>query len=123
MYDAQPRDSDYPLTFDARGEPEKMQKVLPPDFLLDRTATVFDIDSRVEGRTYTEAMQRSDLYRVIAAGVGGAAMPEWKGALPEESLWALAYYVQSLIQLRGTPRGMQLERELEAQQASPPSPR
>jgi mono/diheme cytochrome c family protein len=37
-----------------------------------------------------------DLYRVIAAGVGGTSMPTWKGALPEEDLWAMAHYVASL---------------------------
>jgi len=39
---------------------------------------------------------REDVYRVIASGVSGAAMPGWKGMLPEDQLWALAYYVESL---------------------------
>lgn len=121
MYDATPRDSDYPLATDADGNPTRLQKVLPPDFLLQRTATVFDVGDRVEGRPYTAAMQREDLYRVIAAGVGGAAMPTWKGALPEESLWALAYYVQSLIERRGTPEALRLEQMLEGQAAGTPS--
>lgn len=38
----------------------------------------------------------ADLYRVIAAGVGGTAMPTWKGAIAEEELWALVHYVRSL---------------------------
>jgi mono/diheme cytochrome c family protein len=38
----------------------------------------------------------ADIYRAIAAGIGGTAMPTWKGALPEADLWALVYYVQSL---------------------------
>ena len=37
-----------------------------------------------------------DLYRTIAAGVGGTAMPTWKGGLPERDLWALTYYVKTL---------------------------
>jgi hypothetical protein len=37
-----------------------------------------------------------DLYRAIAAGLGGTAMPTWKGALPEEDLWALVHYVDLL---------------------------
>jgi mono/diheme cytochrome c family protein len=37
-----------------------------------------------------------DLYRSIAAGLGGTAMPTWKGILPEEDLWALVHYVDSL---------------------------
>ncbi|MBI5510369.1 MAG: c-type cytochrome [Deltaproteobacteria bacterium] len=34
-----------------------------------------------------------DLYRVIAAGVGGTPMPTLKGKLSEHELWALAAYV------------------------------
>jgi mono/diheme cytochrome c family protein len=120
MYDASPRDSDYPLTVDAAGNPLTLQKVLPPDFLLDRTATVFDVGAKVEGRPYTAAEQRVDLYRVIAAGVGGAAMPAWRGALPEDSVWALAYYVQSLISRRGTPEAIRWEQTLEGQAAGTP---
>jgi mono/diheme cytochrome c family protein len=37
-----------------------------------------------------------DLYRSIAAGLGGTAMPTWKGALPEADLWALVHYVDAL---------------------------
>ena len=37
-----------------------------------------------------------DLYRAIAAGLGGTAMPTWKGALPEADLWALVHYVDAL---------------------------
>jgi len=37
-----------------------------------------------------------DLYRSIAAGLGGTAMPTWKGVLPEEDLWALVHYVEWL---------------------------
>jgi mono/diheme cytochrome c family protein len=38
----------------------------------------------------------ADLYRSIAAGLGGTAMPTWKGALPEADLWALVHYVDAL---------------------------
>lgn len=41
----------------------------------------------------------ADLYRTIAAGIGGARMPSWKGALSEAELWSLAYYVRSLGQI------------------------
>jgi mono/diheme cytochrome c family protein len=37
-----------------------------------------------------------DLYRAIAAGLGGTAMPTWKGALPEADLWALVHYADAL---------------------------
>jgi mono/diheme cytochrome c family protein len=63
-------------------------KLMPPDFTRD--------DLRA-GTTLP------DLYRTIAAGIGGTAMPSWKGSLPEGDLWALAYYVRFLSGLRGTP--------------------
>jgi mono/diheme cytochrome c family protein len=115
MYASQARDSDYALTIDAQGNPVTMQKVVPPDFLFDQTKTVFAVGDEVEGRQYTEADQREDLYRVIAAGVGGAAMPMWKGALSEENLWALAHYVQTLVQKRGSPAADELRAKLAAQ--------
>jgi mono/diheme cytochrome c family protein len=65
-------------------------KLLPPDF------------TRSNLRSVREDHQLEDLYRVIASGVGGTAMPTWRGALPEADLWALAHYVDSLVALRGT---------------------
>ncbi len=56
----------------------------------------------------------ADLYRTIAAGVGGTAMPSWKATAPytdpntgehwdgDNDIWALAHYVKSLVKLRGT---------------------
>ena len=42
----------------------------------------------------------ADLYRTVASGIGGTAMPTWKGALEENDMWALAYYVKSLADRR-----------------------
>lgn len=57
------------------------------------------------------------LFRTIAAGIGGTAMPQWKGALPDASLWALAHYVRSLAELRGTAEAAALQMALGAQPA------
>jgi mono/diheme cytochrome c family protein len=38
-----------------------------------------------------------DVYRTIAAGIPGAGMPTWKGAMPDEEIWAMAHYVRSLV--------------------------
>ena len=65
-------------------------KLLPPDFTFSDLRSI-----RPESRL-------ADLYRVIASGVGGTAMPSWKGALPEEDLWALVHYVSSLVDEKGT---------------------
>ena len=56
-----------------------------------------------------------DLYRVIVSGVGGTAMPTWRGALPEEQLWALVHFVKSIADKRGTADGAALQHKLAAQ--------
>ncbi|MCP3104141.1 c-type cytochrome [Myxococcus sp. K15C18031901] len=120
-YTAQARESDHPVELDAKGEPTRTQKVLPPDFLFHELRTVWPEGERVDGTPYTAERQREDLYRVIASGVGGAAMPTWKGAIPEENLWALAYYVQSLVRLRDTDEADVLKARLRSStMGSPP---
>lgn len=64
---------------------ESGQVVLPPDF------TWHKLKRGSELRT---------LYHVVANGIGGAAMPTWKGVLSEEDLWGMAYYIQDLSQRR-----------------------
>ena len=66
---------------------------------------------------------KRDLYRVIGAGVNGTAMARWKGTLKDKELWAVAYYVDSLVAMRGTPAADKLRHDL-ANQApwSPPPP-
>ncbi|WP_224240631.1 c-type cytochrome [Hyalangium gracile] len=103
------RDSDYAVAVDAKGEVAQTAKVLPPDFLIHRPRTVWPLGTKVDGAEYTPERQREDLYRVIAGGVGGAAMPTWKGAIPEENLWALVHYVQTLVAQRDTPEGRALK--------------
>jgi mono/diheme cytochrome c family protein len=71
-------------------------KLLPPDF------------TRSELRSIRAGHEAEDLYRVIASGVGGTAMPSWKGSLPEEDLWALVHYVATLVDTRDTPAAARL---------------
>ncbi len=75
--------------------------IRPPDFLVDRTKS---------------ATTREELVRVIAAGVGGTAMPSWGATLTHQQIWGLAYYLESLIQNRASPAGVAQKR------ASPTSP-
>jgi mono/diheme cytochrome c family protein len=77
-------------------------QILPPDFLFHQVKN---------GTTLPE------LYRTIASGVAGAAMPTWKNVLNEEGLWALVHYVKSLIDRRGTPEALALRRALMTQAA------
>ncbi len=115
MYQSSLRESEYPLEVDDKGEMVKAYQILPVDFLTQKVKTAPPVGTVVDGVEYTAKMQREDLYRTIGAGIGGAAMPQWKGALPEESLWALVYYVQSLVALRDTPAAVALRRKLDAQ--------
>ena len=75
-YHAELKDSDYGY------------KLMPPDFTRDHVRS---------GETL------EDIYRTIASGIGGTAMPTWRGALSDDDLWAMAYYVRSLIDVKGTP--------------------
>ncbi len=56
-------------------------------------------------RAVRPATRGADLYRSIAAGLGGTAMPTWKGALPEADLWALVHYVDQLSRGEGKATG------------------
>jgi mono/diheme cytochrome c family protein len=81
-------------------------KLLPPDFV------------RSELRSVRPDRRKEDLYRVIASGVGGTAMPTWQGSLPEEDLWALVHFVDSLVALKGTDAARRLPAANEAADAS-----
>jgi mono/diheme cytochrome c family protein len=88
-------------------------KILPPDFLFN------------ELRSINPGTEVNDLYRILVAGVTGAAMPAWNPiALPnkEADIWALAYYVRSLLQMQGTPAEDELRRKLARQPPFVPPP-
>jgi cytochrome c553 len=71
--------------------------LLPTDFLFQRVKTGTALPS---------------LYRTIAAGIGGTAMPVWKPPLADRDLWALAHYVKSLADLRGSAQALALQARL-----------
>ncbi|MFL5299333.1 MAG: c-type cytochrome [Anaeromyxobacteraceae bacterium] len=93
MYGSELKESDYGV------------KLLPPDFL------------RSELRSIRADHQLEDLYRVIASGVGGTAMPTWRGSLPEEEIWALTHFVDSLVAMKGTEDARRLRERLPAEDA------
>ncbi|HVR62266.1 MAG TPA: c-type cytochrome [Polyangia bacterium] len=84
-------------------------KILPPDFTFNQLRS---------GETL------ADICRSIGAGIGGTAMPTWKNVLPDADLWAMAHYVRSLLELRGTPAADELKQRLRDQPpwAPPPPP-
>jgi len=83
-------------------------KILPPDF------------------TFTPVRSATDpagLFRVIGSGIQGTAMPKWHGVIPDDQLFALAYYVDSLIKMKGTPEAQALRTKLMSQgDWTPPQP-
>lgn len=81
--------------------------IKPPDFLSDLTK---------------RASTKEELAEVISAGVGGTAMPSWGESLTDRQLWGLAYYVESLIQKRGTPEAKAIQQALDAQPAEKDAP-
>jgi hypothetical protein len=82
-------------------------KILPPDFTFNELRGGEALD---------------DIYRAVAAGIGGTAMPTWKNVLPDPDLWAMAYYVRWLVALRGTPAAAELQRRLLDQPPWTPPP-
>ena len=76
---------------------------MPPDFTRDPLRNVRITRNQPPNRPaeeqVTDQTTTQDLYRTIASGIGGANMPTWKGALKEEELWGLVYYVKSLVAL------------------------
>jgi mono/diheme cytochrome c family protein len=97
LYQPVPKPSDYGVA------------ILPPDFTFQPLRS---------GEAVPE------IARAIASGIGGTAMPTWKGVLPDSDLWAMAYYVQSLVALRNTPEADELRSGLVGQPdwAPPPLP-
>lgn len=101
MYQPELKDSDYGV------------KVLPPDFLFN------------DLRSIGQGSELHDLYRILVAGVTGAAMPAWNPVtLPnkEADIFAIAWYVRSLMDLRGTPAADELRRRLAREPPFQPPP-
>ena len=69
-------------------------KLLPPDFLSD---------------TLRVAQEQSDLYRTVAAGIGGTPMPSWQSELSSAELWAVVHYLDELRRIKGTRQAEVLE--------------
>lgn len=69
IYQLKPQDSEYNY------------KALPPDYTYHQLKSITTIDTIVQRLMY---------------GVTGSGMPGFKDVVPDEDLWALAYYVQDL---------------------------
>lgn len=88
-------------------------KILPPDF----TRHV------VRSGSIDGVVRKKDLFRTIASGIGGTAMPMWKGSIEDKDIWAIAYFVHSLIEIRDTEEAAKLRDSLLNQgEWTPPPP-
>lgn len=81
----------------AKDSAEYDVRLLPPDFTVNQVRSVRD-DHKA-----------ADLYRLISFGVY-PVMPAWKGAgLSDKEIWAISYYVKSLMELRNTKGAIELK--------------
>lgn len=67
------------------------QKSLPPDFTLHELRFL-----------HTDSSLEEAIYKRLAVGVTGGSMPPWKDLIPDTEIYAIAYYVASLI-TQGAP--------------------
>jgi mono/diheme cytochrome c family protein len=75
-------------------------KIAPPDFTFHALRSISDVPSIAQRLMY---------------GVNGSGMPGWKDVVTDEEIWALAYYVQSLRDLKDTPARYDLMNKIDNQ--------
>ena len=73
MYNVKLQDSDHDY------------RTLPPDFTWHWVRSASSVD---------------DIYVRLLSGVNGSGMPSWKDTITDEEIWAVSYYVKSLIELK-----------------------
>jgi mono/diheme cytochrome c family protein len=76
---------------------ERTATFLPPDFSWHEVRT----GSSVE-----------DIYKIVVSGITGTGMPVWRDVLEDNQIWAVAYYVKSLMEIKGTPDRKKLMKKL-----------
>jgi mono/diheme cytochrome c family protein len=81
LYNLKLQESEY-YFYDSK---ERYAKYLPPDF------TWHEVRS---ANTVAELAMR------LVSGVTGSGMPAWKGTISDDEIWAVAYYVRSLMDLK-----------------------
>jgi mono/diheme cytochrome c family protein len=79
---------------------DRYAKFLPPDF------TWHEVRS---------AQTVNDLYMRLVAGVTGSGMPAWKDVITDDEIWAVAYYVKSLMEMKDSSLRKELMEKIENQ--------
>jgi mono/diheme cytochrome c family protein len=86
-----------------------MDSMRAAHFSQENTSERSSIRTDVRGGVTVE-----DLYATISAGIPGSGMPQWKGSVKDEDIWAVAHYVKSLTNYKGTPNSISLKEKLRA---------
>lgn len=84
-YELKQQDSEYFL----HEHKDQTVKNLPPDFTWNEIRSASTV---------------SEIALRICAGVSGTGMPAWCGTVSDDDVWALAYYVKSLTELKGNTK-------------------
>ncbi len=77
---------------------ERLAKFLPPDFTWHELRSINSLE---------------DIYRRLVSGITGAGMPVWRDVIEDDEIWAIAYYVQYLREMKDKPERKALMRKLE----------
>ncbi len=77
---------------------DRLAKFLPPDFTWHELRSINSLE---------------DIYKRLVSGITGAGMPAWRDVIEDDEIWATAYYVQSLMELKDTPERKELMRKLD----------
>jgi mono/diheme cytochrome c family protein len=96
MYQMKNQESEY-YFYDSK---DRFAKFLPPDF------TWHEIRS---------ATTEEEIYKRLVSGVTGSGMPAWRDVLEDEQIWATAYYIRSLVDMKNAPARKELMKKLENQ--------
>lgn len=112
-----------PYNAEARDSPDYASRLLPPDFARTPLRSIRVGRQYNDPRSMTDAQidarEGEDLFRIIASGVPGTAMPSWAAMTPED-LWAIVYFVRSLVDIRGTPAAEEMRERLLHETPLPP---
>jgi mono/diheme cytochrome c family protein len=87
LMEEDPREIDMEVYTQKAQETEWGFQNIPPDFTWD---------------TVRSATTVEELAVRLAAGVGGTSMPAWKDTITDDQIWAVAYYVKSLMDMKDT---------------------
>ena len=109
-YNSQGKDSDFKV------------RLLPPNFMLNPLRSVRPLSCQGVLDHCEEGHTLEDIYRVIYNGIPGTAMSHFDATLSSDDIWAVAHYVYSLVELRGTDKGREFRQLLLSQPPFVPPP-